>query len=697
VGEIADGFADTFRDYTIGNLPSAGAYEPKKSEIRALALPIEAGIAAAALSGTDLNQAMTLVAPLLVTAQRARTAAERAASDVTRVVNAIPAQVKAQLDGAAAKAVVTATAEAKGYAQDARRYLFAFPDYYQGSPGGDAGQFGLFTVIPTMNFAAGINRIQSTGFASRGDGGEFAYTRWSEPLDPLPTEGEGVWWNRGLDGSIWQIAPADEHPAQAFGALGDPEVDTAPIFNAALSAPQVRRINIGPLTHLFTPQITVPSGKALRGVNRSVSWMKVMPLPVGQTQTGPRFAIVHQDDTGGLSEDYSLDCQRSGLGRGDTNRTHGLCIIATNEGRCEGTRIRRVDVHNVWGYAQYTVAAALSNAEIVDIAHEDCRAINCQVGFETTGNIDASWSRDTYAFGGAMDGGTVIPNEALYHEYGAIKSFDRYNATGRGTAGAGILVFTTDGVDLGRVKYHNPDVVPNVGTGTALFVEGRDGNRVQQFEIEGGDVISSAQGALVRNAGMVIRGTNIVGLNGNGLEIGTGGDVDLHAPTVEANRDASGTTAAVGIVVDGTGTRRWYGSGRIAANGPAGSYSVNKSLLTFFGDPEFDPFGDPIPPQPGSVVRQRMFRIPRADWITNGTQDLQVRIDLTAAQEDRVADIDKAHLIPTLEFPFPNGGVNNPTVTFSTLWIDPTQVRVYVKCDQPLTGWVLKAQLTEYA
>ncbi len=561
----------------------------------------------------------------------------------------------------------------------------------------DALEVGTFQQAQMLSFQPEILRIHTNGFLLDGDGGSAFYDRWIDTMDPLPVDGRGVWWFEAFDTSCWQIAAAAEHNAQQFGALGGPEIDAAPILNAAFSAAMVRQIQIGALIHYFTPEIVVPSGKGLRGISRILSWMKVIPLPEEDTQATPRFAIVHRDDFGGLSEDYSIDCQRSGLGRGDDNRTHGLCLIATTDGVCDGTRVRRVDVHNVWGYAHYTVAAIGGSSRVRNVAHEDCRCFNFQVGFETTGHVTSAWSRDTTSYGDPIDGGLKVPVEALYHEYGAIQSFTRFNAFGRGTGGAGILIYTTDGADIEQITYRTPDILIDTLGGTAMVVEGRIGNRINRFVMDGGSVVSSHMGAVFRVGQMVVRNASIVGLNGNGLEIGTGAAVDLHSPTIEANRDANGSIAAVAVPINTTEPIRWYGGGRVAANGPPASFSINKTLVSFLATPEITPYGLPIPPVPGSVLRERMFRIPRADWITSGTQDLQVRINLTASPSDRVADIQKAHLIPTLEFPFPNGGVYNPAVSFATLWIDPTQVRIYVKSDQPLTGWVLKAQLTEYA
>lgn len=78
MGEIRDKFWSAFRDFNVPGVPASGRAEPAKAEIRDLALSIEAGIAAAALSGTDLDAALDLIQPLVASAQAAQSAAEYA-------------------------------------------------------------------------------------------------------------------------------------------------------------------------------------------------------------------------------------------------------------------------------------------------------------------------------------------------------------------------------------------------------------------------------------------------------------------------------------------------------------------------------------------------------------------------------------------------------------------------------------------
>ncbi len=108
MGDITEKFNTAFRDNPVVGVPASGPHEPIKREIRAIALPIEANIAAAALAGTDLTAAMTLVAPLLSSAQSAQAAAEQAKSSLDQAIVAIPTTVAAQLG----QAVEDATSEA---------------------------------------------------------------------------------------------------------------------------------------------------------------------------------------------------------------------------------------------------------------------------------------------------------------------------------------------------------------------------------------------------------------------------------------------------------------------------------------------------------------------------------------------------------------------------------------------------------
>ncbi|WP_279141318.1 hypothetical protein [Sphingomonas paucimobilis] len=117
---------DILRDALFGNPPSPTAEPSREGVVAAftdLKLRTEAGIAAAALSGTDLDAAMVLVAPLLSSAQAAEAssaasaeAAMQAYGEVEGLAATIPGLVTTTvgsvINQAAASAVVQATNEA---------------------------------------------------------------------------------------------------------------------------------------------------------------------------------------------------------------------------------------------------------------------------------------------------------------------------------------------------------------------------------------------------------------------------------------------------------------------------------------------------------------------------------------------------------------------------------------------------------
>lgn len=104
---------DKLRDALFGNPPNP-AMKPSREGVLAaftdLKFAADAGIAAAALSGTNLTAAMQLVAPLLSSAQAAQYAAENALTVVRQALVAIPASVAAQIDQAVALATAAAAA-----------------------------------------------------------------------------------------------------------------------------------------------------------------------------------------------------------------------------------------------------------------------------------------------------------------------------------------------------------------------------------------------------------------------------------------------------------------------------------------------------------------------------------------------------------------------------------------------------------
>ena len=561
-------------------------------------------------------------------------------------------------------------------------------NFTKGDPGGDASQVGTFAQAIGLNYDAGIQRIRTTGFAANADGGAATYDRWAAPMSGLPTLGQNVWWFQAADGSRWQIADAPQHMAAQFGALGGNAIDAGPILSRAFLAPMVKVINLGARTHYYTPRIDVASGKWLVGEGPEVSKLVVNPLLESETQTAPRNAVRHLNTVGGGSVGYSLDCQRSGNGRGDNNRTHGVCILALNNGLVSGTIVDNVEVYNTFGYAFYTAAQAGGTNRVENVVHTRIRAFNFQVGIETTGNVNQSWSRDTYADATPQDGGVQIACEALYHEYGAVQSFTRENAVGRGTCGAGILIFTTDGVDVERIVYRNPDI--DVEAGSGVFVEGRDGNTINDFVIQGGQVACSAFGGVFRRGNMEVRGTRIVGKAGNGVEAGEDVFLDLHSAEIEGNQPSGGTTAAFGIARDPTATVRWFGSGRLAGIGPLGSEPALTGAIDFIGGPPLL-----TPGAANAPTRTLLYRIPQSEWIRSNPEDpfQYAVIDLSRFGPSGVAGQALAMIKATVEINFPGPPVDLAT---SVLWISNLVARVYINSDVTLTDWILKVEVTDY-
>ena len=108
MGEINDKFADAFRDFVTAGVPASGAHDPQKPDIRSIALPIEAGIAAAALSGTDLVAARELLNPLVATAQAAQAAAEDTYRASEQLFSRVGDEVESRVAGAISEATFRA-------------------------------------------------------------------------------------------------------------------------------------------------------------------------------------------------------------------------------------------------------------------------------------------------------------------------------------------------------------------------------------------------------------------------------------------------------------------------------------------------------------------------------------------------------------------------------------------------------------
>lgn len=574
----------------------------------------------------------------------------------------------------------------------------------KGDPGGDAAQIGTFTEAAGLNFDAGVQRVRTTGFATDADGGAAEYDRWTVGMTALPSGGEGVWWFEAADGSKWQIADMPEHMAAMFGALGGSGIDARPIINQAFSAPMVRQINLGALTHYISlPGLRPASGKNLVGINRAVSWVRVIPV-TGLT-TGQNYAVGRINDDGGLCRDYSIDCRRSHFGIGTHGQPHGHVIYAKDGGTCRRTTVVRVDVHNCYGYAHYTTTGTVGDGVLVeDTRREDCRAFNFNVGFEEVGNVNRHTNVRPLAVAAAQDGGTLLTCECLFHQYGDIQNVEYLDPCGRGTAQAGISIFNTEGQDIERVHYINPDI--DVTADFGLFVEARnaagtadpgDGALadINDVQIFGGRIRATSVGGLASGATVKVHGTEMIGLDGPGMEVRTGSTVEFHSPCLEGNRDPAGATVAWGLFVNG-GSVKWYGSGRLRAIGPAFSKAADLASVDWYGMPETFPVMGEV----DVAITDKLFRVPFADWLADTPgQNYRVDLDLSGLNGGSgVLDTTKTIVLPSLEIPFPAGAVG-ANFAFSTevLWIGTESVRVYIITTETLTGCVLKARVTEFA
>jgi hypothetical protein len=276
----------------------------------------------------------------------------------------------------------------------------------------------------------------------------------------------------------------------------------------------------------------------------------------------------------------------------------------------------------------------------------------------------------------------------------------------RGFSQSCISIFSTESDDIDTIEYHDPDI--DVTCDNGLFVEARnpagttnpaDGpiNAISNFRIYGGRIRCSSTGGVIRGAVAKIYGTEIIGLNGPGLELANNAIVELHAPRLTGMRPVGGGSAAFGLAINGSGTFKWHGGGSILASGPvASSMAINNiAAVEFFGTPEFFPTLGDI----DLVITNKMYSKPFSDWIVETTgQNYYATFDLSTLPGGGVTDIAKTIFSPTLEIPFPGGAVGSGfSFSLEVLWINRQQVRVYIITTATLTGCNLKARLTEFA
>lgn len=561
-------------------------------------------------------------------------------------------------------------------------------------------QVGPATAIGTLTLGSDIILIQTTGFAAQGDGGGAIYERI---VGSLPIEGEGIWWFTASDGSQWQITQSSEHRAAQFGALGGTAIDARPILNAALSCPQVVRLNLEARIHyisgaLSLASINIPSGKALVGVNRKDSWIKLNPLANGSQSTAVQ-TIQFMDDKNGLAADFSLDCQRSGLGGSLSDRVSGLTIRAKNANG-QGTRVIRVDVYNATGYAHYESADA--GRQLRNIARYDCRAFNAQVCFESTGNSQVL-TVDCYADvrTTTWDGGAIIPCETMYHEYGAIERVERVRCQGIGQAGAGMHPITTDS-DIKTLIYTDCDIeITNAVP--ALVALGQNGFVIRDLKIQGGRFSSSNGGsARFTNTTAKVIGASIIGAysasngagNGSGADVSTGAIVDFHDCDITGNSNPAGAATSYGVLSQGNGIARIY-AGKITAVGPVNMMNPTGGAVQIIAPALLNPAKS----NNSSVLAYRQMKygqVARSAFYqyqpVTGNKKFWMNIDLAQAS------VDRSKVIVQLALRGPDGDLSfivDP-VTMTWNWQNSSRVQVQIGTPNDLTGFSLVYQIIEF-
>lgn len=413
-------------------------------------------------------------------------------------------------------------------------------------------------------------RITTSGFATDGDGGGAVYFRIGSRIADLRfprMEWERHAWSfRAADDSLWVLSGQQEHNPAMFGAFGNPHADDTDALQAALDAPMVRTLNIHAV-HRISRGLVKPSGKHLKGSGREVSGFVFIPIQAGTQQQNPVCGFLLQDDVGGSASDFFMDIQRSGLGMGDTqlevlhNRCHGLVVT----GASRDVRIERVDVSNATGYAHYTSRGPAGSP--TDILRFDCKAINSQVGFETTGQGTSEITENCDVAGTPIDGGDVVPMEAGYHSYGGFSRVVRRNCRFRGEAYAQLSAIV-GGVDNGDLVFENCDFessrYPALATINPDPECANQGRRTRSVTVTGGRFVSPFIGALLNHCTVSMSGCHVYGLLG--VQISWEADVSIaNSLVVGINPDVDSTVACRGLNVEGNGRAVWNGDGVIAA------------------------------------------------------------------------------------------------------------------------------------
>jgi hypothetical protein len=465
----------------------------------------------------------------------------------------------------------------------------------KGDPGGDASQVGTRLEAATVNIAESINMIRTTGFATRGDGGAATYVRWQSGFPALVPNQEGFAWFESADGAQWVNGHIELRP-EMFGALGHPTNDEGLAIRRMFEFASGRTVLITK-THRYksithAEDIRIYSNTKVQGISALTCGFKRIPnIAVTEAMAEPSFGVYWQDADNVEINDIFHDVQRSGLGHpsATSQRVNGFLARGQN-GRW---RVNRCIVHNATGYAFYT--GAVGAAHSADGIFTDCIAYNSQVSFEETGLDTNVQLIRCHSLQYVNDGGSVVPPECGFHQYGGIAGSYHYQCTHRGPSAA-VLAVLTDAVENRGVVFEDCDFETDlVGIAAAIVRNDAFGvnGKLAQADFIGGRVVNLNGPASDFTAGLVkvdgpqfIGRTAALGVGQNSI-VSLTGDFDIQC--IEPITASSGA-AAIAAVIDGTAVVTRTPTGSIKATHLNGGPEVAVSgTITLVGDTVFDP------------------------------------------------------------------------------------------------------------
>ena len=601
---------------------------------------------------------------------------------------------------AAADRADAATASANAAADRAQAYANQLPDFVQGSPGASATEVGLFTAAKGMTFAAGINRIRTTGRELRGDGGAAWYVRWVAPMVALTTAQQEYSWFQAADGSRWVLEASQRFLPQMFGAMGAPAMtrttiaqnvavgsrgpDDAAAINAALLAPMVREL-IVTTQHWFGTDIRKPSGKHLRGLDRATTGFHRIPLVGNQARA--QFGVYCEDDDSGTFSDFFINCQRSGyagLPADNLQQLRNRCsgLIVRRDSR--NVRVSRIDVYNSWGYSQYTCSGDAGNAGPAPkgIIREDCRAYNGDTCFEVTGLGASETEINCWGYRDPIDGGSSVYMECAFHSYSGISLIHRIRCGFRGSAPA-VLDATADGVNSGTIINQDCDFETTGGQSAMIATNpniATDNTKILDYRVINCRLVAAPiydNGALplsllVDSATVAVDGGTLSGA----VSVSSGAVVSFeNGPSVVAYRPDGPVITALDIVGGSNGRIDWYGTAGsvIATHGtdPASAVSANDQVV-FHDLPAMSPAKPTIFGMQPVRYRQRLAgEVSRSEWLNPGGGDAFFNLALGLVNDRRDLEV-------SLSLRCPDGNTDAPDASISWNWLDGAAIRVTV-------------------